>query len=156
VAMCLLEALKERAQEYRLQLFATDVDDDSIQFARRANYAQNIALDVAPERLQRFFVKKDDEYQIARRVRDMVVFSTHNITRDAPFSKLDFVSCRTLLISLQPPMQKRVLKILHYALNPNGYLMLGTSETVGDAPELFSLGDRKNKIYYAKHVASTI
>jgi two-component system CheB/CheR fusion protein len=155
IAICLLEALGDRASDYRLQLFGTDIDDDSIQFARRGCYPQNIALDVSKERLSRFFVKRDAEYQIARRARDMVVFSTHNLTKDAPFSKLDLVSCRNLLIYLQTAMQKRVLKILHYALNPNGFLMLGTSETVGDAPDLFSLVDRKNKIYSAKHVAST-
>ncbi len=152
IAIELLEYLDDRAQDYRIQIFGTDVDDDSIQRARRGIYPQNIALDVSPERLRRFFVKKESDYQISRRVRDMVVFSTQNITKDAPFSRLDLVTCRNLLIYLQPVMQKKVLRILHFALNPQGYLLLGTSETVGDAPELFSLVDRKNKLYLAKHV----
>ncbi len=154
LAICLLEYLEDRAQDYRIQIFGTDVDEASIQHARRGIYPQNIALDVSPERLHRFFVKKDDEFQVCRRIRDMVVFSVQNITRDAPFSRLDLVSCRNLLIYLQPAAQKKVLNILHYALAPTGYLMLGTSETVGDSSDLFSLVDRTNKLYAKKHVAS--
>ncbi|WP_394846060.1 PAS domain-containing protein [Pendulispora brunnea] len=152
IAIALLEFLDDRAQEYRIQIFGTDVDENAISHARRGVYPENIVLDVTPEHLRRFFVKKDASYQISRRVRDMVVFSVQNITKDAPFSRLDLVSCRNLLIYLQPAMQKKVLRILHYSLNPNGFLLLGTSETVGDSPDLFSLVDRKNKLYAAKHV----
>ncbi|WP_394823096.1 CheR family methyltransferase [Pendulispora albinea] len=152
IAIALLEYLDDRAHDYRIQIFATDVDETSVNVARRGIYPQNITLDVSPERLRRFFVKKDADYQICRRVRDMIVFSSHNITKDAPFSRLDLVSCRNLLIYLQPVMQKKVLRILHYSLNPNAYLLLGTSESVGDSPDLFSLVDRKNKVYAAKHV----
>jgi two-component system CheB/CheR fusion protein len=154
IAICLLEYLDVRAQDYRIQIFGTDIDETSIQHARRGVYPQNIALDVSPERLHRFFVKKQTEYQVCRRIRDMVVFSVQNVTRDAPFSRLDLASCRNLLIYLRPAMQKKVLRILHYALNPHGFLMLGTSETVGDASEWFSLLDRKNKIYGKKQVPS--
>ncbi len=153
-AMCLLEYLGEKAQDYRIQIFGTDVDEASIQRARRGIYPQNIALDVSPERLHHFFVKGDDGYQISRRVRDMVVFSVQNVIKDAPFSRLDLASCRNLLIYLQPAVQKKVLRMFHYALNPDGILVLGTSETVGDSSEIFSLVDRKNKIYAKKHVAS--
>ena len=138
-----------------MQIFGTDVDESSIQYARRGLYPHNIALDVSPERLQRFFVKKENGYQITRRVRDVVVFSVQNVTRDAPFSRLDLVSCRNLLIYLRPTMQKRVLRIIHYALLPTGYLMLGRSETVGDLTDYFALVDRKNKIYARRHVAET-
>lgn len=117
-------------------------------------YPANIALDVSPERLNRFFVHKDNEYHVSRRIRDMLVFSKQNVLKDAPFSRIDLVSCRNLLIYLQPAAQKKVLRILHYALNPSGHLLLGTSETVGDAPELFSPVDRKNKIYAKRPVAS--
>ncbi|HYQ89587.1 MAG TPA: CheR family methyltransferase, partial [Candidatus Binatia bacterium] len=116
-------------------------------------YPPNIELDVSPERLNRFFIRKGNEYQISRRIRDMVVFSKQNLLRDAPFSRMDLVSCRNLLIYLQPSSQKKVLSILHYALNPTGFLLLGSSETVGDAPELFSLVDRKGKIYSKRHSA---
>ena len=155
LAIVLFEALGERAQEFRLQIFGTDVDESSIQHARRGLFPHNIALDVSPERLQRFFIKKEGGYQIARRIRDVVVFSVQNVTRDAPFSRLDLVSCRNLLIYLRPTMQKRVLRILHYSLLPTGYLMLGTSETIGDLTDYFSLVDRKNKIYSRRQVAET-
>jgi two-component system, chemotaxis family, CheB/CheR fusion protein len=155
LAITLFEVLGERAQEFRIQIFGTDVDEGSIQYARRGLYPHNIALDVSPERLQRFFVKKDSGYQITRRIRDAVVFSVQNVTRDAPFSRLDLVSCRNLLIYLRPAMQKRVLRIVHYSLLPTGYLMLGSSETVGELADYFALVDRKNKIYARRHVAET-
>ncbi len=155
LAIVLFELLGERAAEFRLQIFGTDVDDSSVQHARRGLFPNNITLDVSPERLQRFFIKKESGYQIARRIRDVVVFSAHNVTRDAPFSRLDLVSCRNLLIYLRPTMQKRVLRILHYSLLPTGYLMLGTSETVGDLTDYFALVDRKNKIYSRRHMAET-
>ncbi|HET6282938.1 MAG TPA: chemotaxis protein CheB, partial [Polyangia bacterium] len=154
IAMCLLEFLGDRAVDYKIQFFGTDVDASSIQYARRGSYPQNIALDVAPERLHRFFRKHENEYQVSRAVRDMVVFATQNLAKDAPFSHVDLVSCRNLLIYLQPVLQKRVLRILHYALNSGGFLMLGTSETVGDSPDLFMLTDRKNKIYIKKNITS--
>lgn len=150
IAMCLLEFCEEHARDTKIQIFGTDVDDDAIQHARRGVYAANIVLDVSPERLNRFFVKKDNEYLISRTVRDLVVFSAQNVLKDAPFSRIDLISSRNLLIYLQPAAQKKVLRIVHYALNPRGYLLLGSSETVGDAPELFSAVDRKHKIYVKK------
>src|SRR5262245_50259523 len=154
IAICLLEQLGDRAGDYRLQIFGTDVDDQSIQHARRGVYPENIALDVSRERLQRFFIKRETEFLVARRVRDMVVFSTQNVTKDAPFSRLDLVSCRNLLIYLRPTMQKKVLRILHYSLLPTGFMLLGSSETVGDATDHFSLMDRKNKLYSKRNVPS--
>ena len=108
----------------------------SMQHARRGVYPQNIALDVSPERLQRFFIKKDSEYQVARRIRDMVVFSVQNVTKDAPFSRLDLVSCRNLLIYLRPGMQKKVLRILHYALQPD---RLPAARQLGDRGRVVGL-----------------
>jgi two-component system CheB/CheR fusion protein len=153
IAISLLEVLGDRAPDRRIQIFGTDVDDDSIQHARRGIYPLNIELDVSPERLNRCFVKSDSEYQVARWVRELIVFSKQNLLRDAPFSRMDLVSCRNLLIYLQPSSQKKVLGVLHYSLGSPGYLMLGGSETVGDAPELFSQVDRKNKIYAKKSSA---
>ncbi|KAB2910369.1 MAG: chemotaxis protein CheR [Kofleriaceae bacterium] len=156
IAICLLEYCEEKMRDERVQIFGTDVDDDAIQQARRGVYPANIALDVSPERLHRFFVPRNNEYQITRRIRDLLVFSRQNLLRDAPFSHVDLVSCRNLLIYLQPSAQKKVLRTLHYALNPTGHLLLGTSETVGDAPELFSPIDRKHKIYVKKLVARQV
>jgi two-component system, chemotaxis family, CheB/CheR fusion protein len=154
IAICILELLGDGAQDHRLQVFGTDIDEDSVRQARRGLYPQNIEQDVSPERLQRFFIRTEAKYQVSRRVRDMVVFSSHNVLKDAPFSRLDLVSCRNLLIYLRPAMQKKVLRILNYSLLPTGFLMLGTSETVGDASDYFTLVDRKNKIYSKRHVAS--
>jgi two-component system CheB/CheR fusion protein len=153
IAISLLEYLGDQEPSRRVQIFGTDVDQDSVQRARRGLYPANIALDISPERLARFFVKREGAYQISRRVRDMVVFSNQNVTSDAPFSKLDLVSCRNLLIYLQPPTQRKVLRTLHYALRPGAFLLLGTSETVGDSPELFSLVDRAAKLYVSKHTS---
>jgi two-component system CheB/CheR fusion protein len=153
IAMCLLEYCEENARGTRIQIFGTDIDEDAIQQARRGVYQANITLEVSPERINRFFVKKADEYHIARRVRDMLVFSQHNVLKDAPFSRMDLVSCRNLLIYLQPAAQKKVLRILHYALNPIGCLLLGSSETVGEASDLFSPLDRKTKLYVKRPVA---
>ncbi|HEY4219695.1 MAG TPA: chemotaxis protein CheB, partial [Myxococcota bacterium] len=147
IAISLLEFLDERANDFRIQIFCTDIDERAITLARRGSYAESIALDVSPERLRRFFSKHEGTYQVSRRVRDLLVFSLQNVTKDAPFSRLDLVSCRNLLIYMQPPTQKKVLRVLEYSLAPRGFLMLGTSETVGESPERFMLIDRKNKIY---------
>ncbi|MBL8956517.1 MAG: PAS domain-containing protein [Myxococcaceae bacterium] len=153
LAICITEFLEGWNLDLKLQLFGTDVDDDAIEIARRGRYPQNIAQDVSPERLAKFFVEVGDEYQICARLRDTVIFSRHNLYRDPPFSRIDVVSCRNLLIYLQPATQKKVLRVLNHALKLDGYLMLGTSESVGDAADLFSLVDRKNKIYTKKSAA---
>ncbi|MBX3470584.1 MAG: PAS domain-containing protein [Planctomycetes bacterium] len=147
IAIAMLEFLGDRAQDLRLQVFGTDVDGAAIERARRGVYPENIALDVSPERLHRFFVKKDGHYQICRRVRDMIVFATQDVTKDPPYSRLDLISCRNVMIYLQSALQRKVLRIFHYALNPGGFLLLGTSESVGDSSDLFSIVDRHCKIY---------
>ncbi|MGZ3444280.1 MAG: CheR family methyltransferase, partial [Myxococcaceae bacterium] len=154
IGICLLETLGDRAGEFRLQIFATDLDDDAIARARAGYYPMAISTDMSPERLRRFFQRGENGYEVGRRLRELVVFATHDVTRDAPFSRLDMCSCRNVLIYLQTPLQRRVLRMLHYALGPEGFLMLGSSETVGDAPELFSVFDKKNRIYQKRSVAS--
>ncbi len=154
IAIALLEHLGDRAYTYRLQIFATDVDAAAIEYARRGFFPAQIALDVSPERLERFFVQKAGGYQVCRRVRDICVFATQNVTRDPPFSKLGLISCRNLLIYLQPQLQKKVLRIFHYSLLPDGFLLLGSSESVGDSPDLFSLIERSSKIYRKKNMPS--
>jgi two-component system CheB/CheR fusion protein len=154
IAICVLEVLDEKGVNFPVQIFGTDLDSDAVQQARRGVYPHNIVADVSAERLRRFFIKSEDgHYQVIRRVRDMVVFSVQNISRDPPFSKLDLISCRNLLMYLQPAIQKKVLRILHYSLKPAGFLLLGHSESVGEAAELFALVDRNNRLYTAKHVS---
>jgi two-component system CheB/CheR fusion protein len=153
IAICLLEFLGERAAEFKLQVFATDIDDHTLARARHGLYPFNIDLDVAPERLERFFVRTERGYQVSRTVRDMVVFARHNLGKDPPFSRLDLVTCRNVLIYMQPRLQRRVLRVFHYALNPDSYLLLGRSESVGDAADLFSLVDHKVRLYLKKSAA---
>jgi two-component system CheB/CheR fusion protein len=155
IAISLLEYYGERPPDHRIQIFATDIEEQALARARLAIYPENIEVDVSPERLQRFFSRSEKGYQVRRAVRDMVVFARHNVGKDPPFSRIDLVSCRNVLIYMQPPLQKRILRIFHYALNPNAFLLLGTSESVGEGSDLFSLVDRKAKLYSRKDVATT-
>ncbi len=155
IAIALLEYLDERARGYKLQVFATDIDENALTRARAAVYPTNIEIDVSPERLRRFFVRTDKGYQVAREVRDLVVFARHDLGKDPPFSRLDLVTCRNVLIYLQGPLQKKLMRTFHYALNSGAYLLLGTSESVGDSADLFALLDRKLKVYGKKDVRSS-
>ncbi|HEY1690860.1 MAG TPA: CheR family methyltransferase [Polyangiaceae bacterium] len=155
IAITLLEALGDQAHTYRIQIFATDIDEDALSRARLAVYPASIELDVSPERLQRFFVRVQGGYQVARRLRDLVVFARHNLGKDPPFSRLDLVTCRNVLIYMQTPLQRKVLRVFHYALNPDGHMLLGASESVGDVAELFTLMDRKLKLYARRNVVDT-
>ncbi len=151
LAICVLEYLGEKAAEYQVQIFGTDLDEDAIRAARHGLYPKNIELDVSPERLQRFFSRTDREYQISRNIREMVIFADQNVAKDPPFSRLDLICCRNVLIYMQQPLQKKVLRIFHYALNLDGFLVLGNAESVGDAADLFSVVDRKLKIFSKKN-----
>ncbi|HKP96932.1 MAG TPA: chemotaxis protein CheB [Fibrobacteria bacterium] len=150
LAISLLECVGDMAVNTPIQIFATDISDEALAKARSGLYVENISLDVAPERLRRFFVRVDNRYQISKQIRDMCVFARHDITQDHPFSRIDLISCRNLLIYLDLPLQKKVIPIFHYALKPDGHLMLGTSETVGSFTDLFTLADKKDKIYRKK------
>jgi two-component system CheB/CheR fusion protein len=154
IAICWLEFLKDTASNIPIQIFATDISDRAIEKARAGIYPENISSDVSPERLRRFFVKTEGGYQISRTIRDMCVFARQNVTKDPPFSRLDLISCRNVLIYLGPLLQKKVIPIFHYALNPSGYLMLGNSETIGTFSDLFGLVDKKHKIYSRKSVSA--
>jgi len=146
IAMLLLECL-EPAGGPLIQIFATDISKQAIQTARDGWYPENIVADVSPERLRRFFVKANEGYQISKRIRDLCIFAVQDVTRDPPFSKLDLISCRNLLIYLSTPVQKRIIATFHYALAPSGYLLLGSSETVGAGSDLYRPMDKKHKIY---------
>jgi two-component system CheB/CheR fusion protein len=154
LAICLLEFLGERNLNFPVKLLATDVNDAALERARAGVYVDNIELDVSPERLRRFFAQADGHYQIGKVVRDLCIFSRHNLTSDPPFSRLDLVSCRNVLIYLDAALQKRVMPRLHYSLNPGGYLLLGSSESIGTFGELFAVVDQKNRIYARNAVGS--
>ncbi|HYK02613.1 MAG TPA: CheR family methyltransferase [Thermoanaerobaculia bacterium] len=130
-----------------IQIFGTDLSDEALDRARSGIYPDTLAADVSPERLRRFFTKVEEGYRVAKSVRDCCVFARQNLTRDPPFSRLDLVSCRNVLIYLGGPLQRKVMSIFHYALRPQGYLLLGSSETIGTFGDLFSPVDRRHKIY---------
>ncbi len=156
LAMALIEHLGDRNAHPQVQIFATDIDEKAINIARSGIYSERIAEEVGQARLQRFFVKVAAGYQISKVIRDMCVFAVQNVTKDPPFSRLDLVCCRNLLIYLGTVLQKRIIQVFHYALLPSGFLMLGTSESIGSNAELFSLVDKKNKIYAKKSITSRL
>jgi len=150
IAMSLVEFLGDRMSGLRIQIFATDVSERIIEKARQGIYRETIVDEVSPERLQRFFKKAARGYQINKVIREMCVFARQNVIQDPPFSKLDLISCRNLLIYLEPVLQKKLMPVFHYALNADGFLMLGSAETTGAYEELFRAVDQKNKIYQKK------
>jgi two-component system CheB/CheR fusion protein len=139
-----------------IQIFATDISDTSLNHARTGLYSESVVANISPQRLARFFVRVDGGYQISKSIRDMCVFALHTIAKDPPFSNLDFISCRNLLIYLGPVLQKRVISTLHYALKPSGYLMMGASESLGTFADYFGLVDKKYKIYHKKKTATRL
>ncbi len=147
MAMVLKEHMDTVNAYAKIQIFATDIDDAALNFARAAIYPESIIADVSPERLKRFFTKHDHTYSINKQIREMVFFANHNLIKDPPFSKLDMISCRNLLIYLEPILQKKLLPLFHYALKPNRFLILGNSETVGEFTALFSVMDKDCKIF---------
>ena len=147
VAIALLEFLEAKRHESAIQIFGTDISDIALEKARNGIYSPGGVKDVSAERLRRFFTEVDGNYQIAKRVREMCIFAKQNVVKDPPFSKLDLISCRNLLIYLGPTLQKRLIPVFHYGLKPDGFLMLGSSETVGTFTEMFALADKKSKFY---------
>jgi len=150
VAIALLEFLGDKSSQANIQFFGTDVSESSIAKARAGSYPENITADVSPERLRRFFTKVEGRYRVTKNIRDMCIFAQHNILNDPPFSQMDLIACRNLLIYLEPVLQNKAISLFHYALRPGGYLLLGASEGVGTAGHLFSTEDRANKIFLKK------
>jgi two-component system CheB/CheR fusion protein len=152
IAILLQERMETLKQSHAVQVFATDLDGQAIATARAGHYPASIAADISPDRLSRFFTAEPDgsAYRIHKNIRDMVIFSEQDLIKDPPFSKLDLISCRNLLIYMGGELQKRLIPLFHYALNPGGFLFQGTSETVGDFGDLFSALDRKAKLYQRK------
>jgi two-component system CheB/CheR fusion protein len=147
LAIVLLEFLGEKAANVQVQMFATDLSDNIVSKARAGIYSENIAGDVSAERLRRFFRKVESGYQISKNIRDMVVFAKQDLAKDPPFSKLDMISCRNVMIYMSQLLQNRILPFFHYALIPGGVLFLGSSETVGGFNDLFVPLDKKHRIY---------
>lgn len=149
IAILLQEKMEALKQSYSIQVFATDIDSQAIATARMGIYPASIASDLSPERLARFFTAEPDgsTYRMHKSIRDLLIFSEQDVIKDPPFSKLDLISCRNLLIYLGADLQRKLIPLFHYALNPGGTLFLGTSETVGEFGELFSTVDRKSKLY---------
>jgi two-component system, chemotaxis family, CheB/CheR fusion protein len=154
IAICLLEFLGDRVADTPIQIFATDIDETALTKARSGRYIENIALDISPERLRRFFTKVDQHYQIMHTIRELCTFARHDICIDPPFSNLDLISCRNVLIYLQPAIQKRIIPLFHYALNSHGFLALGSSESIGTFVDLFAQVDKKQKIFARKMTAT--
>ena len=150
VAMALLEFLGERASQVPIQFFGTDVSESSVARARNGVYPENIQVDVSPERLRRFFTKVEGGFRVSKTIRDMCIFAQHNVLKDPPFSRMDMICCRNVLIYLEPVLQGKVISLFHYALRPSGFLVLGSSEGLGATTGLFAVEDRTHKIFSKK------
>jgi two-component system CheB/CheR fusion protein len=150
LAMLFLEYMKKIKENYSIQIFATDLDHEAIEMARAGLYPNTLDVDVSQERLKRFFIKKDSSYKIKDEVRDLVVFADQNLVKDPPFSRMDLISCKNLLIYMEPDLQKKLLSNFYYSLNPGGILALGASESIGDLTDVFSVIDKKWKIFELK------
>ncbi|MFN0107204.1 MAG: chemotaxis protein CheB [Bryobacteraceae bacterium] len=149
IAMLLQEQMELVQKNFQLQVFATDIDASAIEAARSGIYPASIAADITPGRLARHFIPTPDghSYRVTKTIRDILIFSEQDVTRDPPFSRLDLVSCRNLLIYLGTDLQKKLIPLFHYALNPGGFLALGSSESVGEFTDLFGVADRKAKLF---------
>jgi two-component system, chemotaxis family, CheB/CheR fusion protein len=148
VAMLVREGQDRTKVPSKAQIFATDIDVSALAEARRGRYGSTVEKQVTPERLARFFVKRGDSYTVTKEIRDLCIFTAHDVARDPPFSRMDLVCCRNLLIYLEPVLQRRVLETLHYALRPGGYLLLGKAEMIGPRElELFEVVEKADRVF---------
>jgi two-component system, chemotaxis family, CheB/CheR fusion protein len=155
-AIVLLEYLGEAALTIPIQVFATDLNEKAIEKARASIYLKSALQNVSPQRLRRFFIKVNDHYQVVKAIRDMCIFAPHNLLKDPPFSRMDIISCQNVLIYLESLPQNKIMHTFHYALKPTGYLLLGKSETIGSAIDLFEQSSREYKIYIKKLINTPI
>ena len=156
MAMCLCEYLGENLQNVKIQLFATDVSEIAVVKARSGNYLKREMEGISEERIKTFFDKTDGSYQLKKTIRDMCVFAPHNFLKDAPFARMDFISCRNVLIYMEPYLQKKAISTFHYALNDKGFLLLGKSETTGSASDLFLAVNKNDKLYSRKNSSRSL
>ncbi|WP_051407608.1 CheR family methyltransferase [Mesorhizobium sp. LNHC229A00] len=154
IGILLREHMETLSAVPRVQIFATDIDEPALAVARAARYPEALMQGLSPERKQRFFNGDGESYVISNEIRELCIFSPHSVIRDPPFSRMDLVSCRNLLIYFGPAIQSRVLPVFHYSLKPGGYLFLGTSESVGQHENLFATVDKKHRLFQAREHAS--
>jgi len=150
IAIVFAEVMDELKKKLNIQIFATDIDSKTISTARYGEYPDSIAADISNQRLKKFFTQSDSTYKVKDRIRDMLVFAEQDVIKDAPFSKLDLICCRNVLIYMGPELQRKLIPLFHYTLNPDGYLFLGTSETIGQFADLFTTVDSKQRIFKRK------
>lgn len=150
LAIALMEFLDKTAGRLSIQFFGTDISESALEKPRYGLYPQSISEDVSAERLRRFFTRTEGGYRITKQIREMCVFARHNVVQDPPFLRLDLISCRNVLIYLGPLLQRRAGPVFHYALKPDGFLLLGSSETVAPFGELFAPVDKKSRVYRRK------
>jgi two-component system, chemotaxis family, CheB/CheR fusion protein len=155
IAIILRECMDKLKKDFRVQIFGTDIDADAIDMARAGLYPASIVADVTPERLKRFFVAEGGAFRIKKEIREMVVFAIQDVLKDAPFTKLDLLSCRNLLIYLDVELQQKLLPLFHYTLRPDGILLLGSSEGINGFTDLFSLLDKKWKLFKRRPTAAS-
>ncbi len=147
LAIALTEYMNEASEHIPIQVFGTDISEPALSIARAGRYPEGVAADVSPERLRNFFSRVEGHYQISKSIRDLCVFARQNVVKDPPFSHLDLISCRNVLIYLDPILQAKALRLFHYGLNSTGYLILGSSETVGRMPGLFEPAEARHRFY---------
>jgi chemotaxis methyl-accepting protein methylase/signal transduction histidine kinase len=150
IAMAFLEVAEKFPRARKLQIFATDLNEDNLSKARIGSYPKTLAQDVSPERLRRFFVESENGYQVIKQLRESIVFARQNLIGDPPFSRMDLISCRNLMIYLEPSLQRKVVPMFHYALKKGGFLFLGASESISGFGELFAPVNKGNKIFVRK------
>lgn len=154
MAMIIQECLDNVDHHINVQIFGTDINESAVDTARRGIYLSSINVDVSSERLKRFFIKEDDTYRVKKSIREMLVFATHNVIKDPPFTKLDIISCRNLLIYFDSELQRKILPSFHYSLKDDGIMFLGPSETTGQSDNFFTVLNKKWKIYRRNNLAS--
>lgn len=152
LAMLLSEYAGKQSDAPKIQIFASDISEEAIRVAREGRYDDSLVADMSPERLQRFFVKDGKGYRVKKEIRDLVLFAPHNVLRDPPFSRLELITCRNLLIYLNRDTQEKIFEVFHFALRPNGFLFLGSSESAESVTNLFNILDKKNRLYQYRPV----
>ena len=156
LAIVMRECMHKLKRHFDIQIFGSDLDSEAVDAARVGQYPSGIGVDVSPARLERYFTHDDSVYRIRKEIREMAIFAPQNVIKDPPFTRLDFISCRNLMIYLNADLQQRLLPIFHYALKPGGLLMLGPSETIGRFADLFDTVDKKWKIFRRKETTTAV
>ncbi|MBA1241639.1 CheR family methyltransferase [Pseudomonas japonica] len=156
LAMVITDMMETEGHGGKMQVFATDIDERAISIARGATYPEAIVTDVPPAQLRQYFLKEGERYRVRKEIRERILFANHSLLSDPPFSQIDLITCRNLLIYLSRDVQREILQTFHFALRPGGYLFLGTSESADSCPELFTPVDKKNRIFRARPVSGSL